>query len=109
MQIGDMKDRITILKPKEQTSIIDLSDDNFDDYITVWSKVEYVSVKEMYSSEAVNFSNTLKFIIRYREDIKNNMAIRYKSNTYKIQGIKPLDKMNTYLIIVANIIENEGW
>jgi SPP1 family predicted phage head-tail adaptor len=107
MNIGQMRDRITFLKKEEQTGAVVNLDGNYTDYATVWAKVEYFSSKEIYSANAINVLNSLKFIIRYRTDIDNAMRIRFDNNIYKITGIRPLDNKKMYMLIIAEQIENE--
>lgn len=108
MKIGQMRDRIKFLNKKQQTgAVINLSDNNYEPYKTVWSKVEYVSSKEIYSTNANNTLNVVKFIIRYRTDIKNDMRIEFDNDTYEIKGIRPLDTKKMYLMVIGELIKHE--
>ncbi|WP_053957162.1 phage head closure protein [Inediibacterium massiliense] len=114
MKIGEMKDRITFLKKKEQkeekkSAVVDLSDDNYEPYKKpVWAKVEYWKTTEIYSAKAVNVLDTIKFIIRYRRDIKSDMRIKFNDDIYEIKGKpRPLDSKKMYLLIVGEGVEHE--
>ena len=109
MRVGEMKNRITIQQKNVQTgAVVDLSGNNYTDYNTVWAKVEYTSVKEMYKSDSDVVVNTLKFIIRHRTDIKNDMRIRFNNDYYEIKGIRPLTAKKMYIIIIAESVQHEG-
>lgn len=108
MSPGEMKDRITFqTKNTPSGAVVDLSDDNYVDYKSTWAKVEYASVKEMFKSDADNIVNTLKFIIRYRTDIKNDMRVFFDDDSYEIKGIRPLDRKKMYLLIVGELVQHE--
>lgn len=109
MEIGDMRDRITLLKKKEQSGpVVDLSNNNYTEYKTIWAKVEYWKSSEVYSAKAVNIMDTLKFITRYRTDIKNDMRIKYNDEYYDIKSIKPFGQGNRqWLIVVGELVKHE--
>ncbi len=108
MNPGKLKDRITILKPIENSSAVkSLSNNAYEPHKTIWSKVEYVSSKEIFSANANNTLNVVKFIVRYRKDIKSNMRIQHDENIYEIKGIRPLDTKKMYLLITGEVVEHE--
>ncbi len=103
-----MKHKITIQQKNDVSSfVVDLSDQNYTNYKTIWAKVEYTSVKEIFKAEADTVVNTLKFVIRYRTDLEDNMRILFNTKHYEIKGIRPLDDTKMYLIIIADLIKHE--
>lgn len=109
MKVGQMKDRITIQSKKDQTSaVVDLSDSNYTDYDTIWSKIEYAGMNEAFKADADNIVNTINFITRYRTDIKGNMRIMFSDDYYEIKGFRPLTPKKMYLVITGKLIEHEG-
>lgn len=106
MNMSQMKDRITFLSPPNDDGIN--LDPPYNPYCTVWAKVEYFSSKEIYSANAINILNSIKFIIRYRTDIRHDMRIKLENgDVYEITGIRPLDDKKMYLLIVSEMIKHE--
>ncbi len=106
MNVGDLRDRITILKQKEiEGPVKPLDDGAFEDYCTIWAKVEYLRGREFWSAKAVNAEMTVRFIVRYRTDISTDMRIRFESRTYNISAVMPLDNMRRWTVIHAGEVE----
>ena len=103
MEIGQMTERITILKPKTQSgAVIDLDDNTkWEQYRNAWAKVEYLKGQEYYTAMAVNAETAIRFIIWYCKDIDTTMAIKYQSHIYEITSVYPLDDTKTWLGILA--------
>jgi SPP1 family predicted phage head-tail adaptor len=103
MEIGQMTERITILKPKQQSgAVVDLDDNNkWDTYRNAWAKVEYLKGQEYYAAMAVNAETSIRFIIWYCKDIDATMAIKYQGHIYNINSVYPLDSTRTWFIILA--------
>lgn len=106
MNVGEMRDRITILKRQETEGPVKPLDDRaFDDYCTIWAKAEHLKGREFWSAKAVNAETTIRFIIRYRTDILPNMRIRFENRTYNISAVMPLDNTRQWTAIHAREVE----
>jgi SPP1 family predicted phage head-tail adaptor len=103
MEIGQMNERITLLKSKVQSgAVIDLDDNNkWEDYRQAWAKVECLKGSEYFSAMAVNSETSLRFIIWYCKDADTTMAVKYQKHIYNITSVYPLDNTKTWLIIMA--------
>jgi SPP1 family predicted phage head-tail adaptor len=109
MNPGRMNKRIIILRSSDGNNsfVKPLGNESYVPYKQIWSKVEHVSAKEIFNSKANNTLNVVKFIIRYRKDIKSDMRIKYDSHVYEIKGIRPLDTKKMYLMLIGELIQHE--
>lgn len=105
MNIGEMRDRITILKRKEAEGPVKPLDDRaFEEFCTIWAKTEYLKGREFWNAKAVNAETTIRFIVRYRADILPDMRIRFDNRIYNITAVMPLDNTRHWTMIHANEI-----
>ncbi|GKX29014.1 hypothetical protein SH1V18_14940 [Vallitalea longa] len=106
MDPGELNTRIPFLKKKESDTL-DLSNDAYELYKNIWTKVKYMSAKETFTSDANNVLNRVNLVIRTRKDIKNDMRFLLDEVPYEIKGIRPLDKRKMYLLVTGEIIKHE--
>lgn len=69
----------------------------------------WADIKTLKGSEVAAYSGTVlegssRFIIRYREGIKNTWKLKYKGEQYKIESIVNDDEQNRTITIIANAI-----
>lgn len=65
----------------------------WDEVDVVWSSVEPLTGREFWAQQQVQSEITVRFRIRYRDDILNGMRIVYNSAYYMIKSIiDPLEK-----------------
>lgn len=107
MNPGELRDRITFqIKPEQSGGVINL-DPTFEDYCTVWAKVEYLKGREFWSAKAVNAEQTVRLIIRYRTDITADMRVKFGGNTYEIIAPPmPLDNKKRWLVILCSEVKH---
>ncbi len=111
MNPGEFRNRITILKRKSNSGPVKNLDDKevWTDYSNIWAKVEYIKglkSSEFFAAKAVNAENSIKFIIRYRNDITTNMAVRFNGRVLNIEYAAPIDCRNSLLLIIAREVIN---
>lgn len=101
MEIGKLNKRIIF---QEFTSIINdngFNEDTWTDKNTVWASVTNLSGREYFAAAAVQAENTVKFTIRYIEDISTDMRISFKNNIYNITFIDNIKYGNSFIEIKA--------
>lgn len=106
MNPGELNTRVPFLT-KADSNTLNLSDDAYQPYKTIWAKVKYVSSKETFSAMANNSLNVVNLIIRTRTDISNDMRFEVDNMQYDIKGIHPYDKRKMYLQITGELIKHE--
>lgn len=103
--IGDMRECISL----EVRSIQPPSFDNFsasESYIQVaepWAKVETEFNNRIFDEVALDAKPSIKFTIRYRDNITTETRIRYKGILYKIVQSDNLEERDEYLVLYAAI------
>ncbi|EJR2197782.1 phage head closure protein [Escherichia coli] len=84
MNIGRLRDRITIQTLKQTRNITGEILETWVDGHTLWASVNMISSKEAISSGAELATGTVRIWIRYRKDI--NATSRIKVNTGPLAG-----------------------
>ena len=84
MNIGRLRDRVTIQTLKQTRDITGEILETWEDGHTLWASVNMISSKEAISSGAELASGTVRIWIRYRKDI--NATSRIKVNTGPLAG-----------------------
>lgn len=107
MKIGDLRHRIILQKFVETTDEEGFSTQEWQDVATVWASVENLYGREYWQAAAIQAENTVKFIIRYRNDITNDMRIKFKDKLYNIISIDNIKYRNEYKEIKAKEVEKE--
>ena len=72
----------------------------------VWASVKPVKTKERNFSEQIQYQRTHEVIIRFRNDITQDMRFKFDGRTFEIKGVRRKDERKYYLIIDAE--ENQG-
>lgn len=101
MKIGDLRHRITLQKC---ISIVDeegFATQTWQDVATVWAAVENLYGREYWQAAAIQAENTVKFTIRYRNDIDHTMRIKLKDKLYNIIFIDNIKYQNKFIEIKA--------
>lgn len=108
MNIGELKHRITIQK---RLSKKPLEDTNFEDFRTVWAKINNLYGKEFIEAQKVEANISKKIIIRYIKDLDmsinpnacKDFKISYKSCTYNILYIDNIQEENKFMEIMVGL------
>jgi SPP1 family predicted phage head-tail adaptor len=96
---GELDRRITIQEFSESVDTYGQRVKSFLTLATVWSKVVEGIGKEGEEGEQITASKKVDFVIRYRNDINEQMRVVYNSNTYKIEAIQIADARKAFLMI----------
>lgn len=107
MKIGDLRHRITLQKYTETTDEEGFSTQEWQDIATVWASVENLYGREYWQAAAIQAENTVKFIIRYRNDISNDMRIKFQGQHYEIISTDNIKYKNEYIEIKAKAVEKQ--
>jgi len=106
MEIGELRHRITL---QRFTTIV--SENGFDietwqDYKTIWASISNLYGREYYQAAAIQVEKTVKFIIRYIEDVDTSTRILFRGKQYHITFIDNMKYANKFIEIKA--LEVEG-
>ena len=67
----------------------------------LWANVMAIRGREFFAAAQVNAENTVKFTIRYRNDVTALNRIEYDNKAYDITGIVPLEGRKDWLELIA--------
>ena len=102
----NLRDRITFQVLADPVGgIQDL--DAYQDYKSTWTEARFLKGRNFYTARASNVKTDVEFIIRYREDIDENMRVVYKGSNYEIEGIIPVDSYKGFLMVQAYEIKHD--
>ena len=109
---GELSKKITLLKPYDFTDPSGAPTTVWYPICDVMAIIEPVSGREYWMASQSNREATVRFVIRYREGITDNMRIRYKAkDRCKIYEMTSLpinpNEENKYLQLMCNEVENE--
>ncbi|NMM65493.1 phage head closure protein [Clostridium sp. P21] len=83
INIGDLRNRITIQKFATVQNDNGFDVEEWQDYKTIWANMNNLYGKEFYAAKAVQSENTVEFVVRYSKDL-----ICLDSKNYRIKVIK---------------------
>ncbi|NRY61511.1 SPP1 family predicted phage head-tail adaptor [Clostridium beijerinckii] len=106
--IGDLRHRITFQKFTTVVNENGFEEEAWQDYKTVWASVSNLSGREYYQAAAIQAEKTVKFLIRYIEDIDTSIRILFKDKQYNITSIDNVKYSNKYIEIKALEVESSG-
>ncbi len=104
--IGDLRHRITLQKEIAITDTDGFTKRDWQDFTTVWAAVENLHGREYWEAAAVQMENTVKFTIRYRNDITNDMRIRFRNRYFEIISIDNIKHRNEFIEIKAKEVRS---
>ena len=87
MNPGDFDQRITIQNVTESVDTFGQRVQTFSTLANVWAKVEEKSGSEGETSDQIIATRKVQFLIRWRNDINEQMRILYRGQIYEIESI----------------------
>lgn len=73
---------------------------------TVWGEVTPAKTYERFFSQQIQYQRTHQVIIRYRDDLTQEMRMLFDSRIFQIKSIRKPDERKYFLII--DLEENQG-
>lgn len=108
MGIGELKHRITFLKPDSTVNENGFETEDYKEFKTVWASVSNLSGREYFAAAAVQREKTVKFKIRAVSGIDETMKIGFQGKLYDITSIDNVFYKNKYIEIKALEVEENG-
>lgn len=108
MDIGELKHRIIFQKLVTDTNENGFEMEDWQDYKTVWAAITNLHGREYFEAAAVKAENTVKFKIRYIQNIEPTMRIIFKGKRYNITSIDNIKYANKFIEIKALEVESSG-
>lgn len=110
LKAGQLRHRITLEAPVyTQDPVSGEMVRTWEDRGSVWAAIEPLSVREFIQAQAIQSQVSVRFMIRYREDVQPDWRIVHKGKFYNPAGFLA-DKWSglEYLTIPASEGVNEG-
>lgn len=105
MNIGDLRNRITIQQFTTTVNANGFEVQSWVDYKSTWSAITNLYGREYYQAAAVQAEKTVKFTIRYDSNINTDMRIVFNSKNYDIKFIDNIKYANKFIEIQAMEVE----
>ena len=109
MNIGEFKHKVTIQRKINNNN--PLEDMTFEDFKTVWAKVNNLFGKEFIEAQKVNPNISKKIIIRYIKDLDMSLnpntckdyKVSYKDISYNILYIDNIKEENKFMELMLEV------
>jgi SPP1 family predicted phage head-tail adaptor len=108
MGIGEMKHRITLQKLATSVNQNGFEINTWQDYNTVWAKVSNLSGREYFQAAGTQAEKTVKFTIRYLQDLNTDLRISFEGKQFNITSIDNIRYEGKYTEIKALEVDSSG-
>ncbi len=108
MKSEELKHRITLQILETLTSENGFEIETWLDFKDLWAAVTNLHGREYFEAAAVQAENTVKFTIRYTDEIETTMRILFKGKQYNITSIDNIKYANKFIEIKAMEVESSG-
>ena len=108
MGTGELKHRVTFLKPTNTVNENGFETDGFIEFKTVWASVSNLSGREYFAAAAVQKERIVKFLIRAISDIDETTRIAFQGKQYNITSIDNIKYENKYVEVKALEVDENG-
>lgn len=106
VSIGDLRHRITFQTlsrvADEQGGFVE----TWTSLAPVWAMIKPISSKERLFGQRLQYQRSHEVVIRWREDITQEMRFQFDGRTFQIKGTRASDERKFFLIMDAE--ENQG-
>lgn len=108
MKSEELKHRITIQVLETLTNENGFEIETWVDFRDLWAAVTNLHGREYFAAAAVQAENTVKFTIRYTDEIDTTMRIFFKGKQYNITSIDNIKYENKFIEIMAMEVDKSG-
>lgn len=104
---GELCHRVTI---QHKTTVYDeynYETEAWTEYKKLWSKIEFLSVKDSLTAKAAGSETTARLKLRKRDDIDSGMRVLYDGQTFQIVSPPKPDNENgrIYMTLELSLVE----
>lgn len=108
MKSEELKHRITLQILETLTNENGFEIETWVDFKDLWAAVTNLHGREYFEAAAVQAENTVKFTIRYTDEIETTMRVLFKGKQYNISSIDNIKYAKKFIEIKAMEVENSG-
>ncbi|SHH05935.1 phage head closure protein [Tepidibacter thalassicus] len=108
IKIGELNKRISIVEIQQMQDEYGFATEQETEVCKCWAKVSNMSGREVFKAGADYSKVKIRFLIRYRKDIKLNtdMKIRFNNKLYNIVYINNYNFNNKFVELIAEVVNN---
>jgi hypothetical protein len=111
MKTGEMRERIKLCRiktPDGPHQLFNPSADDIEPFADVWAKREDKVHTGRWGMVRLNAVNIRHYIIRYRKDLPEDMAVVHDGVIYSVLDRQILDTKRRYIILLAGRLNGNG-
>lgn len=108
MKSEELRHRITVQVLETLTNANGFEIETWVDFRDFWAAVTNLHGREYFAAAAVQAEKTVKFTIRYTEEIDTSMRILFKGKQYNITSIDNIKYANKFIEIKAMEVDSSG-
>lgn len=108
MKSEELKHRITFQILETLTNENGFEIETWVDFKDLWAAVTNLHGREYFEAAAVQAENTVKFTIRYTDEIETTMRVLFKGKQYNISSIDNIKYAKKFIEIKAMEVESSG-
>lgn len=87
VRAGDLRHRVTLQKPVYSQDEFGQPENNWEDIVTVWAKIEDISGREYFiAQQAPTAQVSTRIIVRWRSGVRPEMRIVHKDRIFDIKA-----------------------
>lgn len=103
---GQLRRRVTLQKPVEVQDGFGQPVVTWQNVDTVWASAEPLTGRELFAAQAVHAKLTMRFILRYRDDILSTWRVVYAGRAYDlIQDPIDVNDRRAYVELLCEEVE----
>lgn len=108
MKSEELRHRITIQVLETLTNDNGFEIETWVDFRDFWAAVTNLHGREYFAAATVQAEKTVKFTIRYTDEIDTSMRILFKGKQYNITSIDNIKYANKFIEIKAMEVDSSG-
>lgn len=108
MKSEELKHKIVIQKYVNGVNDNGFEIEGWQDYKTVWASVSNLHGREYFEAAAIQAEKTVKFTIRFINEIDEGMRIKFRDKQYNITSIDNIKYENKFIEIKAMEVDKSG-
>lgn len=108
MKSEQLKHRITLQVLETAANDNGFELETWTDFKDLWAAITNLNGREYFAAAAVQAENTVKFTIRYTDEIDATMRIIFKEKQYNITSIDNIKYANKFIEIKAIGFDSSG-
>jgi SPP1 family predicted phage head-tail adaptor len=108
MNPGKLNKRITLQSYQSIKDDEGIVSKQWVNLMTVYASVEPLSGREYWQAAATQSENTVKFLIRYKQNITSDLRLIYNNKSYDVKSVIDPNEAHKELILMCAEVQNDN-